>query len=325
MARGRAADSACPDWPLLGSGPRPIPAQAEGPSARRAGLGDPADGPALHLRVGRVPASDLRRAVLAAGCPARTVHHASQPRPGASGTRAGRAGRSSAGGPAGLRRGTDDLVTQGHGIARSGVLRRSPTGSTCGRASAEPWKHASPAIATACAILHPAGRCRRPRQRLPPGRWATRHLSVDGRSARRKHMPLSTSTLTKVTHAGRLPGTWAGASTPCCGTRTPRTGRTPSVETGPVPADWTSTSPPWSDDSPRDAPTSPTSTANSLPTTLPSPTRWSAPTPPPSAGAGRRAAEAADGAKGDRVAHPTSQCAERERPGRPEGCPRTLP
>ncbi|WP_406364927.1 hypothetical protein [Streptomyces sp. NBC_01546] len=35
---------------------------------------------------------------------------------------------------------------------------------------------------------------------------------------------------------------------------------------------------------PRDAPASPTSTVNSSPTTRPSPTRWSAPTSPPSAG-----------------------------------------
>ncbi|MGW6288236.1 transposase family protein [Streptomyces sp. NPDC055107] len=52
-----------------------------------------------------------------AGGPVRTVHHAAQPCPGASGARAGRTGRRPAGRPAGLRRGTDDLVTQGHGAA----------------------------------------------------------------------------------------------------------------------------------------------------------------------------------------------------------------
>ncbi|MFE3502261.1 transposase [Kitasatospora sp. NPDC059160] len=55
-------------------------------------------------------------------------------------------------------------------------------------------------------------------------------------------------------------------------------------DTAPGPADWTPTSPTWSDASPRDAPASPTSTVNSLPTTRPSPTRWTAPASPPSAG-----------------------------------------
>ncbi|MFK0050108.1 transposase family protein [Streptomyces sp. NPDC090741] len=41
--------------------------------------------------------------------------------PGASGARAGRAGRRPAGCPAGLRSRPDDLVTQGHGLARSAV------------------------------------------------------------------------------------------------------------------------------------------------------------------------------------------------------------
>ncbi|UUU37512.1 transposase family protein [Streptomyces sp. NBC_00162] len=42
------------------------------------------------------------------------------------------------------------------------TLCRSPTGSTCGRASAEPWKPALPPTATACATLRPAACCRRP-------------------------------------------------------------------------------------------------------------------------------------------------------------------
>lgn len=58
----------------------------------------------------------------------RAVHQAAQPRPGASGTGAGWASRSSAGSPAGLRRRTDDLVTQGHGIARSAVRHTARSG-----------------------------------------------------------------------------------------------------------------------------------------------------------------------------------------------------
>ncbi len=154
----------------------------------------------------------------------------------------------------------------------------------CGRASAAPWRPASPSIASACAILRPVASCRRPPGWLPVCRRTTRCPSAGGPSGRRQHMPWSTSFLLKVTHAGRLHGTWAGASTPCSDTRTPRTGRTPSAKTGPAPADWAPTSSTWSDASPRDAPASPRSTANSSPTTRPSPTRWSAPTSPPSAG-----------------------------------------
>ncbi|GES32537.1 hypothetical protein San01_50240 [Streptomyces angustmyceticus] len=39
----------------------------------------------------------------------------------------------------------------------------------------------------------------------------------------------------------------------------------------------------------------------------------------------RHATPNSDGASGDRLAHPTPHCAERGRPGRPEGCPCTLP
>ncbi|WTJ88446.1 transposase [Streptomyces sp. NBC_01537] len=115
-------------------------------------------------------------------------------------------------------------------------------------------------------------------------RRTTRSRSADAPSERRRHTPWFTSCWPKATHAGRSPGTWAGASTPSCGTRTPRAGRTRSARTAPGPADWTPTSPTWSDASPRDAPASPTSTVNWLPTTRPSPTRWFAPTSPPSAG-----------------------------------------
>lgn len=43
----------------------------------------------------------------------------------------------------------------------------------------------------------------------------------------------------RATRAGRSPVTWAGASTPCCATRAPRTGRTPCARTAPGPAGWT--------------------------------------------------------------------------------------
>ncbi|MFE0937192.1 transposase family protein, partial [Streptomyces mutabilis] len=52
----------------------------------------------FHLRVGGVPAPDVRRAVLPADCPACTVHHAAQPRPGAGGAGLGGAGWRSSGG-----------------------------------------------------------------------------------------------------------------------------------------------------------------------------------------------------------------------------------
>ncbi|MFB7090608.1 transposase [Streptomyces sp. NPDC056296] len=67
-------------------------------------------------------------------------------------------------------------------------------------------------------------------------------------------------------------------------TRTPHAGRTPSARTGPGPADSIPTSPTSNDDSPRDAPASPNSTANWSPSRLPSPTAWSEPTLPPCAG-----------------------------------------
>ncbi|MFE9696055.1 transposase family protein [Streptomyces sp. NPDC006270] len=53
--------------------------------------------------------------------PVRKVHHPAQPRPGASGSRAGRAGWCPVGRPSGLRRRADDLDTQGHGATRSAV------------------------------------------------------------------------------------------------------------------------------------------------------------------------------------------------------------
>jgi len=89
---------------------------------------------------------------------------------------------------------------------------RSPTGSSCGRASVEPWRPASPPIATACAILRPATCCRRPPEGLPVDYRTTRRPLAGGPSGRRQHMPWSTSCLPRVTHAGRLPGSWAGVS-----------------------------------------------------------------------------------------------------------------
>ncbi|MFJ8828175.1 ISL3 family transposase [Streptomyces sp. NPDC102467] len=61
-----------------------------------------------------------------------------------------------------------------------------------------------------------------------------------------------------------------------------------STRTGPGPADSTPTSPTWSDASPQGAPASPDCTASWLPSTLLSPTAWSAPTPPPCVGRPRR-------------------------------------
>ncbi|WBO69003.1 ISL3 family transposase [Streptomyces camelliae] len=160
---------------------------------------------------------------------------------------------------------------------------RSPTGSICGRASAEPSRPASPPTATACAVPRPAACYRGPPDCFQDGPRTTRSPSADGPSGRRQHTHWSTSCLPKAIHAGRSPDTWAGASTPSSGRQTPHAGRTPSATTGPDPAGWTPTSPTWSDASPQDAPASPTSTTNSLPSTRPSPTRWSAPTSPPSA------------------------------------------
>jgi hypothetical protein len=90
--------------------------------------------------------------------------------------------------------------------------------------------------------------------------------------------------LPKATRAARLPGTGAGASTPCSGTRPPHADRTPSATPGPGPAGWTPTSPTWNGDSPKDAPASPDCTASWSPSKLPSPTAWSALTSPPCAG-----------------------------------------
>ncbi|MER5570339.1 transposase [Streptomyces goshikiensis] len=104
-------------------------------------------------------------------------------------------------------------------------------------------------------------------------------------------------------HAGRLPGTWAGGSTPCSGTRTPHAGRTPFARTGPGPAGWTLTSPTWSGDSPRDAPASPDCTANSLPPTNPPLPDGPRPHRDPPQDSGRRGTAAAVGAAGDRLAH----------------------
>ncbi|MFD5415308.1 transposase family protein [Streptomyces nojiriensis] len=111
VARGRAAGSACP-------GCGRFPDRVHDLCQRRLkDLPLAEQGCVIRLTVRRFicgaagcPSPDVRRAVLPAGRPARTVHDAAQPRPG-------RAGRRSAGCPAGLRRGTDDLVTQGPGPA----------------------------------------------------------------------------------------------------------------------------------------------------------------------------------------------------------------
>lgn len=104
-----------------------------------------------------------------------------------------------------------------------------------------------------------------PARRRPLAGAAAPHFPPH-RAARRRH-PHQRPTASGRRHpapgeAGTAIGTWAGVSTPCSGTRTPRTGRTPSAKTGPAPADWTPTSSTWSDASPRDAPASPSSTAN---------------------------------------------------------------
>ncbi|MFI8363568.1 transposase [Streptomyces sp. NPDC085612] len=110
---------------------------------------------------------------------------------------------------------------------------------------------------------------------------------VGGPSGRRPHMPhmphmpWCTRCSPKVTHVARSPGTCAGASAPSSGTRTPHTGRTPSATTAPDPAGWTPASPTWNADSPKDAPAHPHSAASWLPSRLPSPVAWSAPTSPP--------------------------------------------
>ncbi|MFE9636188.1 transposase [Streptomyces sp. NPDC006463] len=73
-----------------------------------------------------------------------------------------------------------------------------------------------------------------------------------GRRAERKKAAhaLVHKMLAQGPHAGRSPGTWAGGSIPCSGTRPPHTGRTPSARTSLGPAGWTPTSPIWSFDSP---------------------------------------------------------------------------
>ncbi|MFJ3786336.1 transposase family protein [Streptomyces sp. NPDC090093] len=122
VARGRAARSACPDCGRFSD-------RVHDRYQRRLKdlpLADQRFVIRLTVRRFICGSADCPRRTFAepffpAGCPARTVHHAAQPRPGTGGARPGRAGRSSASGPAGLRRGTDDLVTQGHGIARSAV------------------------------------------------------------------------------------------------------------------------------------------------------------------------------------------------------------
>ncbi|MFJ4776332.1 transposase family protein [Streptomyces sp. NPDC088762] len=75
VARGRAAGAACPDCGRFSDRvhDRYQRRLKDLPLARQ-GLRDPSDGPALHLRVGGLPAPDVRRAVLAAGRPVRTVH-----------------------------------------------------------------------------------------------------------------------------------------------------------------------------------------------------------------------------------------------------------
>ncbi|WP_345261223.1 transposase [Streptomyces hundungensis] len=134
---------------------------------------------------------------------------------------------------------------------------RSPTAFICGRAGGGPWRPVSRPTAAACAPRRPTASCPRTPDRLPVGRRATRRPSAGGPSVRRLHTLWSTRCSPRATHAGRSPGTWAGASIPCSDTRPPRAGRTPSARTGPGPAGWTPTSPTWNDDSPRDAPASP--------------------------------------------------------------------
>ncbi|MFD7935310.1 transposase [Streptomyces sp. NPDC059755] len=93
--------------------------------------------------------------------------------------------------------------------ARRGAptLCRSPTGSTCGRASAVPWRRASPPTATACATRRPTACHPRTPAQLPAGRRTTRSPSVGGPSGRRQRTPWSTNCLPKATRAGRSPGT----------------------------------------------------------------------------------------------------------------------
>ncbi|MEU6896272.1 transposase family protein [Streptomyces sp. NPDC046557] len=118
VARGRADEASCPDCGRVSG-------RVHDRYQRR--LNDlplAEQGFTIRLTVRRFicgwvdcPRRTFRRAVLPAGHPARKVHDSAQPRLGASGARAGRAGRGSAGCPAGLRRGADDVVAQGHGAA----------------------------------------------------------------------------------------------------------------------------------------------------------------------------------------------------------------
>ncbi|MFE1908439.1 ISL3 family transposase [Streptomyces gardneri] len=93
------------------------------------------------------------------------------------------------------------------------------------------WQGLGRAVET-CAAVHrdflrnpsPSGTL--PGTTRPDSGWPQSDSDPVGRpSARRQHMLWSTRCLPKATHAGRSPGTWAGASTPCSGTRPPHAGR----------------------------------------------------------------------------------------------------
>lgn len=102
------------------------------------------------------------------------------------------------------------------------TLSRWQTGSTCGKASAGPWRTALPPTVTACgphhrnSSRHPPTRCGSRRARAPPRPTTTRTtvpriLRGRGPCARRPRMPWSTNCLSRATRAGRSPGIWAGA------------------------------------------------------------------------------------------------------------------
>ncbi len=123
---------------------------------------------------------------------------------------------------------------------------RPPTGSTCGRALAGLWKPASPLTGSAYECRHRSRRrapaLRRTAGGLPTGSRAADGLRAgDGLSVRRQRTPWFTSCSRRATRGGRSPGTYAGYARPCCATRAPRTGRTPSARTAPGPAGQTPT------------------------------------------------------------------------------------
>ncbi|MFJ4871426.1 ISL3 family transposase [Streptomyces sp. NPDC088757] len=80
------------------------------------------------------------------------------------------------------------------------------------------WQGLGRAVET-CVAAHrdclrprrPAACCRRTPHRLPVDRRTTRSPSADEPSGRRRHTPWSTRCSPRATHAGRSPGTWAGA------------------------------------------------------------------------------------------------------------------